>query len=232
MRRLLGRAAGPMLLVLLSWSQGCASRLTVTVTPPEAQLAVENVTGGQPLVLGAGSASIDSNLLEQRSIRAPFLIRASAPGRAPLAVLVTKLPSSEQGVTLSLPLLEQKQEETTPEEPPEETPEEDKISLRVSNPMVWNETVRMVLEAERYLNQKQYDQALALAKSMQEKTPWLAVGFVLEASAHYLLQDRARARVALERATTLDPEDGASLQMLRTIEREMGLPSGTTGPGQ
>jgi tetratricopeptide (TPR) repeat protein len=212
----------------------CVSRINVTVTPPEARLSVENASGGESVEIGLGSASIDAELLAQRSIRVPFLLRAVLPGRAPLAVLVAALPSGEQSVVLSLPLIEglRGDDEAAPndDEKSEQSKESASLSLRVSNPAVWNQTVRSVLEAERYLSQQEYDRALAMAQSMQEKTPWLAIAFVLEASAHYLKGDRARARVALERATTLDPEDASSQQMLRTIDQELGLPADGATP--
>jgi tetratricopeptide (TPR) repeat protein len=215
--------------LLLALLASCTSRLNITVTPPEARLSLESLGGGAASDLGAGSALVDADLLEQRSINVPFLIRASMPGRAPLAVLVTGLPSSEQQVFLSLPEQEARPAEENQAPETEQTSGQNSLSLRVSNPTVWNDTMRKVLEAERYLNQKDFERALGLAQGIQEQAPWLAIGFVLEASALYLQGEKTRARGALERAVALDPEDGTTKQLLVAIDRELGVPEGAAG---
>jgi hypothetical protein len=218
----------------------CASRMIISVIPPEAEIVAESVAGGQLTPLGTAEVALDSDMLSERNLSLPLVIRASTPGREGLAVLLTSLPSTETRVSVRLPQSNNQEatnaeEATGPEEDSENgegTENKDAIAS-LNDPRQWNENVRLILEAERYLNQKDTERARDIARRLQEVTPWLSIAYVLEGTSYFLEQDLPRARAALERATQLDPLDLGAVQFLQQVDGMLGrLPaagSGTAG---
>jgi tetratricopeptide (TPR) repeat protein len=159
--------------------------------------------------------TIDSNKLASLGIAPPLLIRARSPQKETLTILVTELPSSEKNIVMTLPNKEA-EEKSDPSE---------SISAPIlKDPRKWNENIRLILEAERYLNQKEFGRAIEISKQLRESAPWLSISYVLEGSAYFLQRDLQRARNAFERATTLDPEDLAAANFLKQIDSQIRSP--------
>jgi tetratricopeptide (TPR) repeat protein len=191
---------------------GCASSINLTVSPAEAQITVESLDGGKKSTLEAGSLSIDAKKLETLGISPPLLIRAKAPQKETLTMLVTELPRSEKNILLSLPSKDAQDPGSSSDSAAAASPKD---------PRKWNENIRLILDAERYLNQKEFDRAIEISKQLRESAPWLSISYVLEGSAYFLQRDLPRARNAFERATTLDPEDLAAANFLKQIDSEI-----------
>ena len=195
-------------------STGCTSSLNLTVSPAEAQITIESLDGGKKSTMEPGRLILNADKLTGLGISPPLLIRAKAPQKETMTILVTEMPRSEKNIVLSLPSIETA-EKTDPSDP---------MATYPKDPRKWNENIRLVLDAERYLNQKEFDRAIEISKQIRESAPWLSISYVLEGSAYFLQRDLQRARNAFERATTLDPEDLAAANFLKQIDSEIRSP--------
>jgi tetratricopeptide (TPR) repeat protein len=207
----------PSLVYVALTSTGCTSSLNLTVSPPEAQITIESLDGGKKSTMEPGRLSLDAAKLTSLGIAPPLLIRAKAPQKETMTILVTELPRSEKTIVMSLPNKDsaEKNDPSNPLDP---------MAAFPKDPRKWNENIRLVLDAERYLNQKEFDRAIEISKQLRESAPWLSISYVLEGSAYFLQRDLQRARNAFERATTLDPEDLAAANFLKQIDAEIRSP--------
>jgi tetratricopeptide (TPR) repeat protein len=202
------------LFVVSLTSTACTSSLNLTVSPPDAQITIESLDGGKKSTMEPGSLVLNADKLAGLGISPPLLIRAKAPEKETMTILVTELPRSEKNIVMSLPNKDSA-EKADPSDP---------MAAFPKDPRKWNENIRLVLDAERYLNQKDFDRAIEISKQIRESAPWLSISYVLEGSAYFLQRDLQRARNAFERATTLDPEDLAAANFLKQIDAEIRSP--------
>jgi tetratricopeptide (TPR) repeat protein len=210
---------------LFAATASCASQLSLAVTPPDATVNLEPLSGGSKKEIGKGSAVFDGDVLGANGASLPLLLSVQKEGFQDWRMLLTSLPSGPTQITVSLqPLPDPLQvKDKKDNEKDKDQSEKNSEIVGLADPAKINEIVRLVLEAERYLLEQNLEKALEIASRLQASSPQLSVAFALEGAALYAQRKLPEARGAWQRAAALDPSDLSTRAFLTRLENEMGI---------
>jgi len=85
-----------------------------------------------------------------------------------------------------------------------------------------NKIIKLILQAERQIMQKQVDEALKTAADIKAMNDNVAVAWEIEGAAHFVKGDLAKAKLSWLRSLEIDPENPETTKMLSTIDEKLG----------
>jgi len=85
-----------------------------------------------------------------------------------------------------------------------------------------NKIIKLILQAERQIMQKQVDEALKTAADIKAMNDNVAVAWEIEGAAHFIKGDLAKAKLSWLRSLEIDPENPETTKMLSTIDEKLG----------
>lgn len=178
--------------VTLTALSACSSRqLVVESTPDGAEV---RTSSGE--VLGKTPLSFESAQLSKVTEDGVVSFRLSASGYVPLSVF-TELRGIDT-VRVNLTKLDDKYFH-----------EEVAVAYSAQH----NELARELLRIQNLVQARKIDEAAARLTTFQEKYPFVATGYLMQANLDLLRKDTDAARLALARARKLDPEDPVIARM-------------------
>ncbi|MEN9825384.1 MAG: hypothetical protein RI953_1129 [Pseudomonadota bacterium] len=181
----------------------CAS-LQITTEPAGAELTAISASGGAPVSLGKSPVSLNSSKLGELVRQGPALIRANIEGHESATLLVPTSLRGELRASLNLKkLVDPKASEQQQQQKPSEL----------------NNLVRDILDAERGIIEKRYDDAQRLTVKIREKYPNLAISYFLEGSIQFQKGEIQAAVASLTRGTELDPDDTVTRNFIEQIKK-------------
>jgi len=172
--------------------EGCASRQLALESIPEG--AEVRTTSGE--VLGNTPLKLESAQLDKVTQNGLLSFHLSAAGFMPLAVF-TELHGSDS-LRVGLTKLDDKffREQIATAYAPQH-----------------NELAREILRVQNLVQTRKIEDATSRLNSFQEKFPFVATGYLMQANLDLLRKDPDGARRALSRARKLDPEDPVIARM-------------------
>lgn len=178
----------------------CAS-LQITTEPAGAELTAISASGGAPATLGKSPVSLNSDKLGELVRQGPALIRATLEGHETATLLLPTSLRGELKASLSLKKIV------------------DPKSSEQQKPSDLNALVRDILDAERGIIEKRYDDAQRLTVKIREKYPNLAISYFLEGSIQFQKGELQAAVASLTRGTELDPDDTVTRNFIEQIKK-------------
>lgn len=203
---------------------GCAIMLSACATlqistePTGAEL-VAQPSAGSPIPLGKSPASLTSDKLSEILKQGPVLIRATLEGHESANLLVPTTLRGELKASLllkKLPEMPAKDDEKEDNENEEDDKEQDAPK---QNPAELNGLVRDILDAERGIIEKRFDDAQRISIKIREKFPSLAVSYFLEGSIQFQKGELQAAIASLNRGLELDPDDTVTRNFIEQIKK-------------
>lgn len=101
------------------------------------------------------------------------------------------------------------------------------VILRPINPGSYedmNKIIKLVLQAERQILLKQYDDAIKSAEVIKSMNENIAAAWEIEGAAQFVKGDLQKARIAWNRSLAIDPENPDTAKLLKTIDEKLGIP--------
>jgi hypothetical protein len=185
---------------------GCQS-FVLTTNPGEVEIYLRNIDSSDEKSLGRSPQTLTPNAIGTLKIQEPFVVTFKRSGYVEESLLMSRIPSAGTLVVKLRNL--------------SETGEATEI----------NKVVRLVLEGERALLEKNKKNALDISAEIKKINPSVALAYVIEGTA-YLLDGNSRdARSAFIRAVELDSTDLGSRKILAEIDSKLGLPAQTPSGG-
>ena len=185
-------------LILLS---SCAS-LQISTEPVGAELSVVSASGGAPTALGKAPLSLAADKLQEILKGGPALIKAAAEGYESTSILVPTSLRGDVRASLSLKKIEARTSSTSADSGSD-----------------MNTLVRDILDAERGIIEKRFDDAQRIAVKIREKYPALAISYFLEGSIQYQKGEIQAAIASLTRGVELDPNDAVTKNFIDQIKK-------------
>jgi hypothetical protein len=179
--------------------------LVVSSTPVAADVLIRGLDQSTEKPLGVAPQTLSPELLAKSGVNEPFVLVFRKAGYLDETVLIQKIP--QQGA-LSLKL---------------------KPLSEIGGATEINSVVRLVLEGERYLIEKNSKEALMIAAKIKTVHPAVSAAFVIEGTALMIEGKKKEARSALLRAIEIDPTDMGSRNMIKELENSLG---GTSSKAQ
>lgn len=180
---------------------GCAS-LEISTEPTGADITVISSAGGTGMSLGKSPVLLDSDRISEITKQGPAIIRATAEGYEATHLLVPTSLRGELKASLSLKKV---------------TVSKDDSSEK--NESALNSLVRNILDAERSIIEKRYDDAKRIAVKIREEFPSLAISYFLEGSVYFKQGDSSAAIASLNRGLELDPDDVVTRKFVEQITK-------------
>jgi tetratricopeptide (TPR) repeat protein len=85
-----------------------------------------------------------------------------------------------------------------------------------------NKIVKLILQAERQIMQKQVDEALKSAADIKTMNDNVAVAWEIEGAAYFVKGDLQKAKLSWLRSLEIDPENPETAKMISTIDEKLG----------
>lgn len=205
----IGQLSAVGCLVALS---GCAT-LQISTEPTGAELLAQP-SAGSPIPLGKSPANLTSDKLSEILKQGPVLIRASLEGHESANLLV---PTTLRGELKAALLLKKLPEIAAKEDEKDEDGKEKDAPKQ--NPAELNGLVRDILDAERGIIEKRFDDAQRISIKIREKFPSLAVSYFLEGSIQFQKGELPAAIASLNRGLELDPDDTVTRNFIEQIKK-------------
>lgn len=183
---------------------GCAS-LEISTEPAGADITVISSAGGNALSLGKSPVLLGSDRISEITKQGPAIIRAAAEGYEATHLLVPTSLRGELKASLSLKKVAVSKDDNA------EKKESD------LNPLIRN-----ILDAERSIIEKRYDDAKRIAVKIREAFPSLAISYFLEGSVYFKQGDSSAAIASLNRGLELDPDDVVTRKFVEQITKNRG----------
>ena len=199
MRRLIGHTPKILSLMLIFLTTACAS-LQIATEPTGAEISLFATSGSNQSTLGKSPISLSSEKLADIFKQGPVLVRASLDGYESTSLL---LPTSLRGeLKASLTLKKIADKSTSEQKGPE-----------------LNTLIRDILDAERGIIEKRFDDAERISTKIREKFPSLAISYFLEGSIQFQKGDLQAAISSLNRGLELDPDDTVTRNFVEQIKK-------------
>ncbi|MEY2988315.1 MAG: hypothetical protein RJB13_1836 [Pseudomonadota bacterium] len=183
-------------------SISCAT-LEITTEPAGAEIVAVSAAGGVASPLGKSPVLLDSGKIAELLKQGPAIIRATAEGFETTHLLV---PTSLRGEVKASVTLKKVASDKAADAP------EKKADL--------NALIRNILDAERSIIEKRFDDAKRLATKIREDFPALAISYFLEGSVYFKQGDRAAALASMNRGLELDPDDVVTKKFVEQFGKE------------
>ena len=185
--------------MLMFLTTACAS-LQIATEPTGAEISLFSTSGSNQSTLGKSPISLSSEKLADIFKQGPVLVRASLDGYESTNLL---LPTSLRGeLKASLTLKKIADKSTSEQKGPE-----------------LNTLIRDILDAERGIIEKRFDDAERISTKIREKFPSLAISYFLEGSIQFQKGDLQAAISSLNRGLELDPDDTVTRNFVEQIKK-------------
>lgn len=186
---------------------GCAS-ISIHSNPPEATVELRVPGVDAPKNLGKTPFETNISQLENVINNGPIVISVSKPGYISQNFVVPNLVNGKLKLDTTL----------TPNLP--------------SNYAEVNRIVSLSFQAERFILEKRFDEALKVAESIKNLNENVASAFHIEGTVFYLKNELEKAKFAWIRSLELEPNNAEAKGVLQQIEKKLGIEKPSAPVGQ
>lgn len=176
---------------------GCGT-LSVTSSPPEAEVEVLLPGKETPKSLGKTPYSVDLSELEEIVNEGTVVIVVTKRGYLPQRFVVPNIASGELTINANL------------------------LPNLPSNFREINRIITLVLKAERLIIQDRLPEALEIAKEIKNINENIALAYEIEGTVHFLQNSFKESRFSWIRSLELEPNNPEAQTMLSKIEENLG----------
>lgn len=191
------------LLLGLMGLTGCGS-LSVYSTPPESEVRLLVPGQGEPKLVGKTPYLTSIGELEGAVNSGPIAITVSKQGYVPQYFIIPNLSNGKLEIKATL------------------------VPNLPNNFKEVNRVVDLSFKAERFLMQKQYDEAIKAAEEIQKINENVSSSYQIQGTAYFLKNNLEKSRFAWIRALELDPNQPEAHRMLEIVESKLGVPKTST----